>query len=252
MDMEKRILAILAHPDDAEFMCAGTLSLFRNRGWEVHIVTMTPGDKGSAVHTREEISRIRTGEARRSAQIIGATYHCVGLEDVYIIYDREAINRTTAVLRKIRPSIVITASPTDYMVDHETTARIVQTACFCCGIKNMEVDEAPFEPSPYLYYADAMDGKDKFGHAVAPSMYVDITGEMPVKEEMLKAHASQRDWLLEHHKVDEYILSMKHFAEVRGKEVNRKYAEGFRQHLGHGFQQGNVLAGILEENIIIK
>ena len=68
----------------------------------------------------------------------------------------------------------------------------------------------------------------------------------------MKAHASQRDWLLEHHKVDEYILSMKHFAEVRGKEVNRKYAEGFRQHLGHGFQQGNVLAGILEENIIIK
>ena len=57
MDLEKRIVAILAHPDDAEFMCAGTLSLFRNRGWEVHIVTMTPGDKGSAVHTREEISR---------------------------------------------------------------------------------------------------------------------------------------------------------------------------------------------------
>lgn len=138
MDLEKRIVAILAHPDDTEFMCAGTLSLFKNRGWEVHIVTMTPGDKGSAVHTREEISRIRTGEARRSAQIIGATYHCVGLEDVYIIYDREAINRTTAVLRKIRPSIVITASPTDYMVDHETTAKIVQMACFCCGIKNME------------------------------------------------------------------------------------------------------------------
>ncbi len=95
MDLGKRIVAILAHPDDAEFMCAGTLSLFRNRGWEVHIVTMTPGDKGSAVHTREEISRIRTGEARRSAQIIGATYHCVGLEDVYIIYDREAMELLT-------------------------------------------------------------------------------------------------------------------------------------------------------------
>lgn len=250
--MEKRVLAILAHPDDAEFMCTGTLSLFRKQGWEVHIATMTPGDKGSTVHTREEIGNIRTGEARKSAEIIGAGYHLVGLEDVYVLYDREGINKTTGVLRQVRPSIVITASPVDYMVDHETTAKIVQTACFACGIKNMEVDEPAFGPTPYLYYVDAMEGKDKFGNPLMPSMYVNISEEMPVKEEMLKTHASQREWLLKHHKVDEYVLSMKNFAEQRGKEIGVKYAEGFRQHLGHGFPQENVLAEILKENVITK
>ncbi len=252
MHMEKRVIAILSHPDDVEFMCAGTLSLFRKQGWEVYIATMTPGDKGSTVHTREEISEIRTEEARKSAEIIGASYHLVGLEDVYVLYDRESINKTTALIRKIRPSIVITSSPVDYMVDHEITAKIVQTACFACGIKNMEVDEPAFEPTPYLYYVDAMEGKDKFGKLLDPSMYVDITSEIFVKEEMLKAHASQREWLLAHHNVDEYVISMRDFAEVRGKEAGVKYAEGFRQHLGHGFRQENVLAEILKENAIIK
>ncbi len=252
MNLEKRVLAILAHPDDVEFMCAGTLSLFRKQGWEVHIATMTPGDKGSTVHTREEIGKIRTEEARAAAEIIGATYHLVGLEDVYILYDREAINKATAVIRKARPSIVFTSSPVDYMVDHEMTARVVQTACFACGIKNMEVDVEPFGPTPYLYYVDAMEGKDKFGNPLEPSMYVDITTEISTKEEMLKTHASQREWLLKHHKVDEYILSMKSFAEQRGKEVGVTYAEGFRQHLGHSFQQENVLAEILKDNVIIK
>lgn len=250
MNIEKRVVAILSHPDDVEFMCAGTLSLFKNQGWEVHFATMTPGDKGSAVHTREEIAKIRTEEARKSAEIIGATYHCIGLEDVYIFYDRESINKTTTLIRKIKPSIVITSSPIDYMVDHEMTAKIVQTACFSCGIKNMDVDEPSFEPSPYLYYVDAMEGKDKFGNPLKPSIYVDITSEISIKEEMLKTHASQREWLLEHHNVDEYIISMKDFAALRGKEVGVKYAEGFRQHLGHGFQQENVLAQILKKNVM--
>lgn len=245
--MEKRALAVFAHPDDIELMCAGTLSLLKNTGWEVHLATMTPGDKGSAEHTREEISAIRTAEAEASAGILGASYHCLGFDDLFVFYNEETITKTTALIQKVNPAIVFTASPSDYMVDHEMTSRIVQTACFSCGIKNLETGESPFEPTPYLYYSDAMDGKDKLGQPVQPSLYIDITTAMPVKEKMLAAHASQRNWLLLHHKVDEYILAMKRFAEIRGKEINAAYAEGFRQHLGHGFQQENVLADILKD-----
>jgi LmbE family N-acetylglucosaminyl deacetylase len=39
--MKKRVLAIFAHPDDVELMCAGTLSLLKKKGWEIHIATMT-------------------------------------------------------------------------------------------------------------------------------------------------------------------------------------------------------------------
>lgn len=245
-------MAIFSHPDDAEIMCAGALSILKKKGWEIHIATMAPGDKGTAVNTREEISAIRKAEAKEAAEMIGARYHCLEFEDVYILYDRVTINAVTTLLRIVKPSIVFTASPQDYMVDHEMTSKVVLTACFSCGIRNMEVCEEPFEPVPWLYYSDPMEGKDKFGDPVVPKMYVDITEEMPVKEKMLGCHASQRNWLLEHHKMDEYILAMKRFSASRGEEINTTYAEGFRQHLGHGFSQENVLQEILGDKLIIK
>jgi LmbE family N-acetylglucosaminyl deacetylase len=252
MVMEKIALGIFSHPDDAEMVCAGTLSLLRKAGWEVHIASMAPGDKGTAEYSREEISRIRRAEAAGAADVIGASYHCLELEDVYILYDRDSINRTTALLRTIQPSLVFTASPNDYMIDHELTSMIVQTACFSSGIKNMEVDIAPYEPVPYLYYCDPMEGKDIFGNAVVPALYVDITNEIEVKEKMLSRHESQRNWLLTHHKIDKYLLAMRRFAGKRGLEISVEYAEGFRQHLGHGFPQDNILPDILGKKVVIK
>jgi LmbE family N-acetylglucosaminyl deacetylase len=252
MGMEKTVLGIFAHPDDAELMCAGTLSKLAKAGWSVHIATMTPGDKGSAELTREEISRIRKAEAAKSAELLEGTYHCLECDDVYIVYDRETINKATALIRKVRPTIVFTASPNDYMIDHEMTSSVVQNACFASGIKNMEVTEDPFESVPFLYYVDPLEGKDKFGHPVIPSIYVDITDEIDTKEEMLACHASQREWLKRHHKMDEYILAMKRFAEFRGKEINTSFAEGFRQHLGHGFPQDNILKELLNDEVVIK
>jgi LmbE family N-acetylglucosaminyl deacetylase len=250
--MTKSVLGIFSHPDDAEMVCAGTLSLFRKAGWEVHITTMAPGDKGTAEYSRKEISRIRKAEATRAAELIDATYHCLELEDVYILYDRESINKTTSLIRTIQPVVVFTASPNDYMLDHELTSMIVQTACFSSGIKNMEVDVPPYEPVPYLYYCDPMEGKDIFGRPVIPSMYVNISGEIEVKENMLARHESQRNWLLLHHKMDEYILAMKRFASDRGMKAGVQYAEGFRQHLGHGFPQKNILLEELGKLVIIK
>ncbi len=245
--MEKIVIGIFAHPDDAEIMCAGTLSLLKKAGWSVHIATMAPGDKGTAEYSREEISRIRKSEAAASAKLLDATYHCLDFEDVYIMYDRETINRTTSLIREIGPSVVFTHSPSDYMVDHEMTSKVVQTACFSVGIKNMEISEPPYEPTPYLYYCDPMDAKDILGQPIHATMFVDITSEILMKEKMLACHASQRNWLLIHHKMDEYILSMKRFGELRGKEINAQYAEGFRQHLGHGYPQDNILEAILPE-----
>jgi LmbE family N-acetylglucosaminyl deacetylase len=250
--MKKIVLGIFAHPDDAEFMCTGTLSLLKKAGWSIHIATMTPGDKGTHELSRKKISSIRKGEASKSAEILGGNYHCLEFEDVYIIYDRETINMTTRLIREIHPGIVFTASPDDYMIDHEITSQIVQTACFSAGIKNLEIIEEPYEPIPYLYYCDPMEGKDKFGKIIQPSVYVDIESEIHIKEKMLTCHASQRNWLMEHHKIDEYILFMRDLAEIRGKEAGTRYAEGFRQNLGHSFPCSNILGEILGDLVVIN
>ena len=250
--MNKTVLGIFAHPDDAELMCVGTLSLLKKAGWEIHIATMTPGDKGSAELTREEISVIRRAEGAKAAELLGGTYHCLECDDVYIMYDRETINKATTLIRKVQPTIVITASPNCYMIDHETTSLVAQTACFGAGIKNMEAAGEPYGMVPYLYYVDPMEGKDKFGVPVIPGFYVDITGEIGIKEETLACHASQRDWLRKHHKMDQYLIAMKQFAAHRGAEISVKYAEGFRQHLGHGYPQDNILKAVIGDLVLIK
>jgi len=240
--MNKTVLAIVAHPDDAEFLHAGTLTLLKQKGWKIEMATMTPGDGGSVEHSRSEISKIRKAEAATSAALLNADYSCIESEDVFIFYDKPTIIKTIALIRKTRPQIVLTMSPTCYMEDHMATAKIVQTACFAAGVKNIETEGIePYFVIPHLYYGDAMEGKDLYGNPVNPSIVVDISTTIEMKEKMLKCHASQREWLLKHHGIDEYILTMKRISEQRGKDIEAAFGEGFRQHLGHAFPQDNIL-----------
>lgn len=246
--MKTTALAIVSHPDDAEFLCAGTLALLHRKGWEIHIATMTSGDCGSMELSREEISRIREKEAANSAKILDGGYACLGSDDLFIMYDRPTLLRAIEHVRKIRPQVVFTMSPSCYMLDHEITSRIVQTACFAGGIVNIETgDTPPIDYIPHLYYSDALEGKDRFGNQVTPTILVDISTVIETKTEMLASHKSQRDWLRQHHGMDEYILSMKRQAEERGRQMGVAYAEGFRQHLGHAYPQDNLVRDVLPE-----
>lgn len=239
---EKTVLCIEAHPDDAEFLCAGTLTLLRERGWQVHIASVTPGDCGTVQYSREEISRIRKNEAARAAAILEGQYHCLECDDAFIMYDRPTLTKAIAVVREVRPTIVLTLSPSDYMVDHETASRLTQSACFCCGIVNIDTPGAePFEPIPHLYYADPVEAKDKLGQEIKPGTVVDISSVMATKEKMLCCHESQRDWLLKHHGMDEYVKMMHALGAKRGGLIGARFAEGFRQHLGHAYPQDNIL-----------
>ncbi|MFW5996393.1 MAG: PIG-L deacetylase family protein [Verrucomicrobiota bacterium] len=251
--MSKTALTILAHPDDAEFTCAGTLKLLHDQGWDIHIATMTPGDAGSAEHSREEISTIRRQEAAAAAAKLNGEYHCLECSDVFIMYDSDSLLKVVEVIRRVKPDVVFTASPEDYFVDHENTSRLAWTACFACGIPNVETPGVePHDKIPHLYYVDAMEGKDKYGKSITPAFYVDISSSLDMKEEMLCCHDSQRSWLMKHHGMDKYTAIMKEFAAQRGGEIKADYAEGFRQHLGHGFPQENILTTEIPNTICEK
>src|SRR5262249_8917103 len=92
--VRKVALSLLGHPDDAEFLCAGTLVRLVDAGWQIHIATATPGDCGTIVHDRFEISAIRTKEAAAAAKLIGASYHCLGEGDGLVIYEKPTIQKT--------------------------------------------------------------------------------------------------------------------------------------------------------------
>lgn len=248
MTDNKRVLAFMAHPDDVEFTCGGTLALLHQKGWEIHIATMTPGDCGSEQLGPEEISAIRRVEAANAAAALGGEHHCLECRDGFIAYDRETMTKAIGLVRKVRPTIVFALGPNDYLIDHEISSAIVRNATFFVGVPNVKTEPfAPFRPVPYLYYADPVEAKDLFGKPVDPSIVVDIGTVIDTKSQMLGCHASQRDWLLKQHGMDEYIHAMLAMGEKRGRLIGVKYAEGFRQHLGHGYPQDNVLAAELGE-----
>jgi N-acetylglucosamine malate deacetylase 1 len=99
---------------------------------------------------------------------------------------------------------------------------------------------------PFLYYAMPVEGKDCLGRSMEMEFYVDITEYMEQKAELLACHASQRDWLMKHHKVDEYIEQMKRWSAQAGSRIGVAFAEGFLQHRGHAYPQDNRLIEILE------
>ncbi|MBX3442806.1 MAG: PIG-L family deacetylase [Planctomyces sp.] len=246
-----RILAIHAHPDDVEFQCAGTLILLKERGCHITIATMTAGDLGSAELSPPEIAKIRREEARAAAELMGADYLCLEFGDLTIDVDDRSRKRVTEALRRARPDIVLTAPPVDYMTDHEVTSRLVRDACFTSSVpfyKTREWDPAPpTERIPHLYYVDPTEGVDWFGQSVPYDFIIDTSTTFDLKLKMLACHESQRGWLRRQHGVDEYLDICRRWSEQRGRQAGTTHGEAFRQHKGHPYPHGNVLAELLHD-----
>jgi LmbE family N-acetylglucosaminyl deacetylase len=245
-----RILAIHAHPDDIEFQCAGTLALLSQRGCSITLATMTPGDCGSSESDAETIAAIRRREAQASADLIGAHYLCLEFRDLAIFDDDESRRRVVEVLRKARPDVVLTAPPVDYLCDHEATSRLVRDACFAATLPNYKTRQ--WEPSPtlpkipHLYYMDALEGLDRDGRPQTPGFLVDVSAVAEIKRQMLACHASQRDWLMRQHGIDEYLEAQARWGAHRGAPIQASHAEAFRQYLGHAYPQANRLIELLD------
>jgi LmbE family N-acetylglucosaminyl deacetylase len=242
-------LAVLAHPDDAEFLCAGTLlRLRREHGWEVHVATMTPGDCGSAELPPDEIARVRRAEGHAAAAAMGGMYHCLEERDLRVVYTPTVVEKTVRLINGVRADLVFTHSPDDYHLDHEQTSKIVRAATFAAPIPNFlhgRHAHPPLGHIPHLYYCDPLEGKDAFGHPIPAGFLIDISSVIEAKADALARHASQRNWLLKHHGIDNYIDSMKDWSATQGKRAGVAFAEGFRQHLGHSYPQENLLSTIL-------
>lgn len=247
------ILAIHAHPDDVEILAGGTLALLAERGHEITIATMTPGDCGSREFGPDEIARIRRQEAAASAALIGARYFCVEMRDMAIFPDDASRRRITETLRQVRPQLVLTSSPVDYLCDHEATSALVRDACFAAPIPNYHTyadkPAAVLDAIPHLYYMDPIEGRGREGDIVNPDFVVNVETTFCRKREMLAAHASQRAWLKQHHGTDDYLEQMERWTRERGLLAALRYGEGFRQYPGHPYPQSPLLQDLLDDYV---
>jgi len=252
------VLAVMAHPDDIELTCAGTLVLLRRAGWKVHLATMTAGDLGSMKHSRAAIAKIRRREAAASAKLLGAGYTCLGFDDLTLAYGPESKRVVTGLLRAVEPDLLILHSPDCYMADHTESARITREAAFASTIPNWKArfKGKPAKASkkmPAILYADPIDNIDALGRRVPARYIVDISSVLETKEKMLAAHDSQRSWLREQHGEDEYLQWMRRLGADRARDLQDpavKAAEGFTPHHGHGFPREDYLTQALGPDFV--
>jgi len=192
-----RALVIVAHPDDADFICGGTCIQMAKRGIDVTYMVLTNGDKGNhnPEITRNQLIAMRQIEQRKAATLAGVQQVLfMGEEDGFLRSHPEIRKRVTREIRRIRPELIICTDPDRYFVgegyinhpDHRNAGLIAIEAIF------------PAADNPMFYPDMADEGylphKIKYlyvhGHS-EPSLRVDITAELSTKVEAILCHKSQ-------------------------------------------------------------
>lgn len=232
------VLAIAAHPDDIEFMMAGTLILLGEAGYELHVMNIANGSCGTATEDRDSIVARRFAEAQDAAAAIGAQLHPPIVNDLEIFYELEQLRRVAAAVRAVQPAILLVQSPEDYMEDHMNACRIAVSAAFFRGMRNF-ISEPPLPPvagNVTVYHALPYGLRDGLRRVIRPGLYVDITTAMDRKRGALACHRSQKEWLDHSQGLDSYLHAMRDMAAEAGAWSGRfAFAEGWRRHAHLGF-----------------
>ena len=236
--MKPVAFAIGAHPDDIEFRNAGTLLLLQRAGWEIHYLNIANGCCGSTRHPAAKLRRMRAAEGRRAAKILGAHFHPSFCNDMEIVYDLKLVRRLAAIIREVRPSIILTHPPADYMEDHTNTCRLVVTAAFTREMPNFRVTPArrPYSGDVTIYHCVPHGLVDPLRRPMMPEFYVNTTSVHAVKQAALLEHRSQFDWLESSQGVGSMTQALDDGSRAVGKMSGRfQHAEGWWRHLHLGY-----------------
>jgi N-acetylglucosamine malate deacetylase 1 len=238
-----------------ELMMSGTLLLMKQAGCEIHTINLANGSAGSTGLRPAEIASVRWKEAQASARLLGSVHHECMVDDLEVFYTQELIKRVTALVRRVKPDIVLAQSMEDYMDDHMNAARIAVTATFVRNIPNFT--SIPDEPAIFedamLYHATPHILTDMMRRPIVPEIYVDVSAVIDRKAQLLACHASQKEWLDVTQGFDSYLRHMRDLAAKVGTLSGRfPFAEGWRRHSHVGFtrEDCNPLADILKERCI--
>ena len=175
------LLAIAAHPDDAELLCAGTLLRAASQGYRTAILDLTAGETGTYGD-----SGTRRAEAEEAARILGLVGRFnAGLPDAALVNTPETRAVVAAFLRRLRPRTVILHGPSTRHPDHRAASQLGYDACFVAGLRRAPIEGEPHRPAKILFALSYLE------KPVKPSFVVDITDFMERKLEAIFAYRSQ-------------------------------------------------------------
>ncbi len=226
------ILAVAAHPDDIELLCAGTLAHYAANGHRVCMAVFTSGNMGDAHIPPAKLATLREAESRAAAALIGARLMWPAIDDEHVFPNPEQRRVMIDLLRESDPDVIFTHSPNDYHPDHRYVSQLVFDSYFQKGLPHIPQQTRPacrFGQTE-IYYMDNLGGID-----FQPAEYVDITETMDTKRRMLRCHESQFAAMAELAHTDLLEL-VETLARFRGIAAGCRYAEGFTRM--SAFQRG--------------
>lgn len=217
-----RVLAIGAHPDDLEILCAGTLAKYAAKGDHVTMAVATNGEVGSPNLPKKEIAEIRKAEATAAAAVIGADFIWMNYPDEFLFSTEHTRLDFLNIVRQSRPDVILTHAPSDYHPDHRATGQIIWDIRVMTTVPNIKTQAPPCEKIPEIYYCDTIAGID-----FVPQHYVDVSAQFELKKQMLACHKSQSLWLEDQYKMS-YLEFIEYIGRYRGLQCGARYAECFQ------------------------
>lgn len=173
------LVAFVAHPDDAELNCGGTLALAAARGQRVAVVDLTRGELG----TRGTPER-RAEEAALAARALGLSARInLGLPDGHLHDTDEARRAVVDILRRLRPTVVIAPPLEDHHPDHAAAGRILANSVYLAGVARYAPGLEPWRPHALLHYLGSRAG--------VPRLVVDVTPAHEARRAAILCYRSQ-------------------------------------------------------------
>jgi N-acetylglucosamine malate deacetylase 1 len=188
-----RLLILGAHPDDAEYHAGGLANIYRQAGHVVKMVSVTNGESGHYAMSGAKFAAIRKEEARRSGELIGATYEVWDHPDGRLQATLDMREKIIREIRSFQPDLVLTHRPNDYHPDHRAVGQLVQDASYLVTVPPICPDVPILRRDPVVAYLPDLFTKPA---PLQPDVVIDITGQLDRIVQMMACHASQFfDWL---------------------------------------------------------
>jgi bacillithiol biosynthesis deacetylase BshB1 len=224
--MKLDILALAAHPDDAELGCGGTLVRHAKAGLKVGVVDFSRGELGT-----RGTPEMRTQEAANSASIMGLAVRInLGLPDGFFQDIEEHQLRVISALRTYQPDIVLANAVTDRHPDHGRGAKLAESSCFLAGLAKVKtfdstgLSQSPWRPKALYHYIQSQ--------FLVPDFVVDISDEWDQKMKAIQAFKSQfhdpaSKEPMTYISTPEFLRMLEARATEMGHAIGVKYGEGF-------------------------
>ncbi len=221
----ERVLAVVAHPDDAELLCAGTLARAKADGAVIGVCVLCQGDKGQPDPPIENLSEVRRGEMKESAELLGAELIECGVGDGELFDNVESRKTVVESFRQFRPTLVLAQTANDYHPDHRAASELAEAASWFSASTGHKTDAAPLARPPSIWWMDNIEAID-----FTPQFFIDVSEFVDLKRRLIRCHSSQlaRGKNADFSPLEEMMIRQCH---MRGAQSGVVAAEAFRSHI---------------------